>query len=272
MDLSLEVRMDHLLERLKNEYEADKGLLSEIKHLLDDAPEGSLRVSLINDHMRYYWTKEGTSKYIRKKDEHLACHLANKEYLLKLSQTLEQELHTIEAFLKRYRPSEKTLLFSALHPAKQKLITPVLLPDEAFIEKWKTELEETHNRAPNRFPMDRSFQTKEGEAVRSKSEKIIADLLFDSGVPYVYEAPLFCKQGTLFPDFTLLNVRTRTTYYWEHFGMLDNVDYAAGIPQKLSAYDRAGIHLGETLIATFETAGTPIDVKHVKAWIARMLL
>jgi hypothetical protein len=264
--------MDRLLERLKNEYDADKALLSEINRRISDAPEGGLRVSLINKHMRYYWTKDGVSKYIRKKDEDLARHLADKEYLLKLSQVLEQEMRTIEAFLKRYQPSEKTLLFSSIHPAKQKLITPVLLPDEAFAAKWKTELEERRSRTPNGFPINRSFQTKGGEVVRSKSEKIIADLLFDSGVPYVYEAPLFCKHVTLYPDFTLLNVRTRTTFYWEHFGMMENADYTAGIPQKLNAYDRSGIHLGETLIATFETVDTPIDIKSIRAWISRILL
>ena len=174
--------------------------------------------------------------------------------------------------IKRYQPSLKKTLFHSLHPAKQKLFTPLLLPDEAFAENWKNDLSERRNLTPNSYPMDRSFQTKEGSAVRSKSEKIIADLLFDSGVPYVYEAPLYGKRSALFPDFTMLNVRTRTTVYWEHFGMTDHAEYAAGIPQKLNAYEAAGVRLGETLIVTFETSASPIDVKSIKGWITRMLL
>ena len=264
--------MDRLLERLKKEHDEDIALLSQIRGLIKDAPEGSLRISLINGHVRYYWTKNGESTYIRKKNEQLASRLANKEYLLKLKQLLEQELKTIGTFLKRYQPSEKTALYSALHPGKQNLITPVLLPDETYITEWKNEHLMKRSQQPNTFPLNRSFQTKEGSAVRSKSEKIIADLLYDLGIPYVYEAPFFSKGGVFFPDFTVLNVRTRTTVYWEHFGMMDNADYSACIPQKIKDYERAGIRLGETLIATFEMAATPIDVINVKAWIYRMLL
>ena len=247
-------------------------LLSQINSLIKEAPEGSLRLSRINGHIRYYWTRNGESTYIRKKNEHLVSRLANKEYLLKLNQLLEQELKTIGTFLKRYQPSEKKRLYSALHPSRQSLITPVLLPDEVFIAEWKSGLLMKRSQQSNTFPMSRSFQTKEGSAVRSKSEKIIADLLYDLGIPYVYEAPFFSKGGVSFPDFTMLNVRTRTTVYWEHFGMMDHADYSAGIPQKMNDYERAGIRLGETLIATFETAATPIDVKNIKTWIYRILL
>jgi len=54
--------------------------------------------------------------------------------------------------------------------------------------------------------------------VRSKSELVIANLLFDHGLDNVeYEEPLFAPDGTFFlPDFT---IRYRgKTYYWEHWG------------------------------------------------------
>ena len=52
--------------------------------------------------------------------------------------------------------------------------------------------------------------TEKGEYVRSKSEKIIADTLTKNNINYVYELPLRLKgYGTVKPDFTVLNKRTR---------------------------------------------------------------
>ena len=40
--------------------------------------------------------------------------------------------------------------------------------------------------------------------VRSKSEVIIANILFDRGIPFTYEKPLFASDGTfLLSDFTI---------------------------------------------------------------------
>lgn len=52
--------------------------------------------------------------------------------------------------------------------------------------------------------------------MRSKSEVIIADLLNKEGIPYRYEFPLYLKEfNTVYPDFTILNVRKRKEIYWE---------------------------------------------------------
>ncbi|MDP2227705.1 MAG: ATP-binding domain-containing protein, partial [Moraxellaceae bacterium] len=65
-----------------------------------------------------------------------------------------------------------------------------------------------------------------GDMLRSKSEVIIANLLHERQIPFVYEQPLFAGDGTLrLPDFTV-TWRGRT-YFWEHVGRLDLMDYAA---------------------------------------------
>ena len=57
---------------------------------------------------------------------------------------------------------------------------------------------------------DNAIITEKGEAVRSKSEKIIADKLYMKEIPYVYEQPLYLKgYGYVVPDFKILNVRTK---------------------------------------------------------------
>ncbi len=56
--------------------------------------------------------------------------------------------------------------------------------------------------------------------VRSKSEVIIANMLHERDIPFLYEAPLYAPDGTFYlPDFTI--TWNGEQYYWEHLGMLD---------------------------------------------------
>lgn len=84
--------------------------------------------------------------------------------------------------------------------------------------------------------------------VRSKSEVIIANMLVQEEVPFVYEEPLFAPDGTMFlPDFT---VKFRgETYYWEHVGRLDLPDYRAHWEIKEKWYEK---HFPGKLLTTFE--------------------
>ena len=54
------------------------------------------------------------------------------------------------------------------------------------------------------------YPTKKDENVRSKSEVMIADMYYELGIPYRYEAQLLLKNGKKkYPDFTLLKTKTR---------------------------------------------------------------
>ena len=73
--------------------------------------------------------------------------------------------------------------------------------------------------------------------VRSKSEVIIANMLFSEEVPFEYEVPLYADDGTMYlPDFT---VKFRgEIYYWEHVGRLDMTDYKAHWEKKEKWYEK----------------------------------
>ena len=69
-------------------------------------------------------------------------------------------------------------------------------------------------------------QTRKGIAVRSKSEVIIADLLYAKGIEFQYERPLVGADGSWrSPDFTIEDDTTGTIIYWEHLGMLQRPSY-----------------------------------------------
>ena len=106
------------------------------------------------------------------------------------------------------------------------------------------------------------FYTTNGERVRSKSEIIIADLLTKEGIPYRYECPIYLIGiGRIYPDFTVLNIRNRKEFLWEHFGMMDDPVYAENAIHKIRLYEQNGFFPGENLILTYESKKTPINQK-----------
>jgi hypothetical protein len=84
----------------------------------------------------------------------------------------------------------------------------------------------------------RRYLTHAGVRVRSKAEKIIADLLTDSGLQYLYE-PIVRVNGCQFrPDFYLPGVGV----FYEHFGY-DSESYLRAAETKLVRYHQAGVPL-----------------------------
>lgn len=95
------------------------------------------------------------------------------------------------------------------------------------------------------------YSTVKGERVRSKSEVIIANLLYQNNISYEYEKKLEYEKGKwLEPDFTITLTDGRELY-WEHLGMLGVEDYDNRWLQKQDIYDK---YFPGKLIVTYEGA------------------
>lgn len=76
-------------------------------------------------------------------------------------------------------------------------------------------------------PENLRYETEQGDLVRSKSEVIIANILYQhrKDILYKYERPLEVmsdgKERNIYPDFTILNIHTGKVTYWEHAGRMD---------------------------------------------------
>ncbi|OJY97440.1 MAG: RNA helicase [Lysobacterales bacterium 63-13] len=119
------------------------------------------------------------------------------------------------------------------------------------------------------------YRTDHGELVRSKSEWIIADKLHAAGIDYQYEQPLMLQGVERFPDFTIVDDDSGSTWYWEHNGMLSNSDYRDRWERKLKAYRQQEIlPLAEgggkngTLLITEERLGAGLSAQDISANIA----
>lgn len=255
------------MEQLKNLLEVREKQLLQLKKEKEKAlltvPEGSLRVCNSGNRTQYYQRKDSqdlNGVYIRESDIQVARDLAQKDYDRKVLQAVDKELSAVRKYLANYPKINAERVYEKLHEKRQTLITPICETEEQFISKW-----EAIKYQGKGFSEDTpEFYTAKGERVRSKSELIIADLLNREGIPYRYEYPIHLKgMGKIYPDFTVLNIKTRKEMYLEHLGMMDDPTYAEKAFQKIATYEQNGIFLGEKLLLTYETRKRPLSQKQV---------
>jgi len=108
---------------------------------------------------------------------------------------------------------------------------------------------------------------------------IIADRLSHLGVDYAYEHPLKIANSTKYPDFTIEDMESGTTFYWEHCGMLHVPSYKKRWEEKLLWYRENGImphtegggKVG-TLIVTRDSAKGGISSQNIEQIIKSEIL
>ena len=186
------------------------------------------------------------------------------------STIVESVLVTLKKILSCSRFSQNMIEIYSEYPEEiRNFVVPLECSDEDFVNKW---LEEKY--VGKQIPeTTATFTTNKGEQVRSKSELNIANALAAKGIPYKYECPLTLKGGnTIYPDFTVLNVKKRRVIYWEHRGMMDDRGYSRDAVERVKDMNRNGIILGKNLIITEETGNCPLNTTEIDAVINNYFL
>ena len=216
--------------------------IQEIDALIDQIDKNALKVknlskcgiaiSKSNGKDQYYWVDKLTQKrkYARVEEIGKLKKVAQRDYEMLLKKKLVKIRNDILGFLKLYDIKALENVYIGMA--------------ELYVENWKKEIYEP-------FGFNESvteFFSNDGIRVRSKSELIIANMLEQNGIPYRYEYPLMLKgMGTVRPDFTCLNIRTRKEYIWEHLGMMDNIAYANKNIVKIEAYEQSGYFIRKNI-------------------------
>ena len=184
-------------------------------------------------------------------------------YAITVHKSQGSEFKTVFVILpKKCRPLSKELMYTAMTRSKQKLVLLIEGKDASMLFDYtRPERSETARRNTNLFrPVLRSTDasipyaenlihtTNKGHSVRSKSELVIANMLFDAGVEYQYERVLEgeARPGRLRPDFSFVTDEG-DLIIWEHLGMMHRVKYREGWDWKLDWYNANGFTLGENL-------------------------
>lgn len=255
------------LEELNSEIEVLEG-----NKIISQEMEGkSVRVSISNGCRQYYVHELGNKKirYAKTKEIDLVRRIIQKEYDVKVLKKLLYLRNKLQRFLKEYDIDEIKGIYDRFCKEKQNIINPIVMTEEEYITAWK----ESNPGNQNSFPEERVYQTNAGEMVRSKSEKILADLFLRYQIPYQYEPKLLFADGqSVCPDFVLLNVRKRKTIYWEHLGLVSNPDYATKSLNKLMLYEKNGYRIGNNLILSMESEKISLGIKVIEEKIKTNLL
>jgi len=219
---------------------------------------------------QYYLKEEGgRRKYIRAADIEVARSLAQRDYDQAISKILQSFKRRLKQFVKLYDIDLIENEYSKLPEARRRLVRPVIIGEEEYVEEWYKK----NKGGLNTYHEQGQYMTDKGEYVRSKSEKIIADLFYKYNVPYVYETRYELEGGIyVYPDFITLNIKERRTVYWEHFGLISDGDYAKKTLYKLNQYELSGLIIGEDLLFSMESETSPLNVKEIENKIKKYLL
>ncbi len=237
-------------------------------------PQGSIHVANRKAGIQYYLrtdAKDKTGTYISKKEEKLIRALLQKKYDQEVLKQLELEVKCLEKLLGKADQSAMKIRHAyAKYPQEvRQYIQPIDVEDEDYAREWQGvpyEGKTFYEDGPVR-------KTDRGERVRSKSELTIANMLNSRGIPYRYEAPLKLRSGRIiYPDFTILNIRTRKEIYWEHRGMMDDRNYANHTVERLKEFIENEIFLGDNLIITEETTSASLGTVEIEKLIAHYFL
>lgn len=263
--------MKKIIKQMKDRRSMLKRAIKAAKHDEASFPQGSLRVSPGNGRVRFFQVPEDKSlpeQYIKKGQMVLAAALAQKDYNRKFLGKAQQELDKIERIIRQLERDNAESAYEELSEHRKTLVKPYIQTDRLYAKDWQAK-----PFMPNPYmPEMKKYDTRRGEKVRSKSEAILADMLYRLGIPYHYEKPLNLGAGKVrYPDFTLLKVDTREEIYLEHFGLLNDEEYRNNSLLKLDEYRNHGIYVGKNLLFTYETEYSPLDIKGIEKMLKAIL-
>lgn len=265
-------RIPHLPDASSVLKERRSALLKIVKALQKEAPSVTPACIHVRKHgngYQYYKKENGVDVYIPASEKSTLMQLLQAEYRQKVLASAEKEVRMADKYLAFISAESTENVYPDMAEGKRALITPVVPTDEEYLAEWNA-----MKFIPKPFePGSREQRSMKGEFVASKSEELIANALFAQEIPYHYEKPLSLDRNLIvYPDFTILDMRTRKIIYWEHLGLMDKEDYSVKAVRKIRSYAAAGIWPGDKLILTFETAALPLNSAYVQNTINKYLL
>lgn len=100
---------------------------------------------------------------------------------------------------------------------------------------------------------------------------LIAERLYEYGIPFRYEPAMHIDRYEISPDFTVMTPSGKV-FYWEHCGMTGNRDYIEKHKWKMNLYETRGIVPWKNLIVTYDDENGHINLAEIDSIITNKLL
>lgn len=195
---------------------------------LTGLPKGKLAVHRAKGRAYYNRISGKESLYLGSESNEIVQALKRRRFLETSIKNIENNQALMRSYLQQYR---------SVNPADvMELLPKTYQTDETFgmadfmdAEKWEAAPYEKSEKRPERL----SHRTIKGDLVRSKSEAIIANILYNMKIPYHYEESLWLGHELIAPDFKIA-VRSESRFkLLEHCGMMSDPKYRQDFKWKL---------------------------------------
>lgn len=230
------------------------------KKLISRFPAGKLQCFKNGKHIKSYKVNGNLKKYIPTKESATIEKLALKKYYESCLDDCIKEKTLLNQFIQDVQTlpntSQKLLATDSNYHT---FLAKALIPDAWASVPYEQNPYKREDLIHNTFS---------GIKVRSKSEEIIANILFTNHIPFRYEAPLTLNGSTMYPDFTIKNPKNNSYTYWEHLGLMDKKEYKDHAMEKISTYCDCNIIPDVNLILTYETQQHPLD----SSWVQQLVM
>lgn len=254
-------------EHVIKDLEGQKFLKSQYEQKLKDLPEGNLARSTVKGNDYYYKAIHGRKVYLGTADQEEVRQLQTKKFLQKSIKQIEVNCKLMERLVAKYQDIAPDTInetlpktYSLFPKADYNFINWGDLPTWGNAEYDKN----------TKFPEGLKHRTVKGERVRSKSEVIIADILFLKGIEYHYEENLTIGKEVIAPDFKVAVASQQRFRRIEHFGMIGDSKYLEECLWKIRLYVSNGFIPGDDVIFTFDTQDGEINAQMIE-WIVERL-
>lgn len=261
-----------LLRTLKEEFHRSKELADYLEERYKLLPKGSL---LLKRGQYYRAVQNGGKReqlFISPQlpdQEQLIQELRERQYIKKALPVLKKNLAGYEQLLKVMHPYDPIEIQAKLPRQYEGMyLRSFFLDGDIWLENWQEESYEKNTG----FAQNLIYRSEGGLMTRSKAEADIATMLERNELTFRYEPVLYLGKKKVSPDFCVVHPYSRKQIYWEHFGSMDNPDYADKTMDKLRRYAKYGYFLGDRLIVTWESRYNPLTFHHINDRIKRVFL
>lgn len=189
----------------------------------------------------------------------------------------EKNFSILEKVLNQYKLTDIKSLWQ-LMPERLHAIKQVL--DDNITKNTKAAMFDSDNNSKNSNCINRDscqrdekhkLRTQCGVWVRSKNELYICDRLDFYNIKFEYEPQMYINGRIYQPDF-VIHLPDGSLIIWEHFGMMNEIDYCRRNAVKIYDYFADGYIIGKKLIATCSDAKGELDTLEINKIITQKIL
>ena len=238
-----------------------------------------LETSIKNGKTYYYRRNKGdttgvTRMYLGDISSEEVLRIMDVKFLEHTIDILNRNIRLCRQLVRKFRSYDVISLLNSLKKVYRSLPPGRCFrtPDTRNADERRKELLDLKELHPPLYPEKLTIVTDDGTIVRNKAELVIANMLYNLGIPYVYEAPLLVNGVWVHPDFTIILPESGEIYYIEHVGFLEDTGYVEDFGRKMHHYVMGGILPDEQLVLSFEGAGgQDWSSRHLRAKLERLL-